>query len=107
MTNPNKILYFPDKIQPHSAGDGIQKLYRFDNGYGASVIRFINKKTGRMSDGADEGLWELSVIMIYEDGSFEPCRTLIGGEDSTIGWLREGDVQDILKAIENLPPHSE
>ena len=43
--------------RPHPVGiGGVQKLFRFPNGYGASVVQFP------CSYGEDSGLWELAVI---------------------------------------------
>jgi hypothetical protein len=39
-----------------SLNGGVQKEYRFDNGYGASVIQH------NYSYGNEQGLWELAVI---------------------------------------------
>ncbi|WP_249182454.1 hypothetical protein [Burkholderia ambifaria] len=44
---------------PHierSLNGGEQKVYRFDNGYGASVVRH------QYSYGGDRGQWELGVV---------------------------------------------
>ena len=41
---------------------GVQKLYRFDNGYGASVVR------SQYTYGGKEGLWELAVARYTGDG---------------------------------------
>ncbi len=42
--------------RPHPAGmGGTQRIYRFGNGYGASVVQFP------YSYGGDRGMWELAV----------------------------------------------
>lgn len=75
--------------------DGVQKIYKFGNGYGASVIRSI------FSKGHEEGLWELAVIDIYEDGYFELCYdTPI--TDDVIGNLTGEEVNEYLKKIKDL-----
>lgn len=70
---------------------GIQKVYSFPNGYGASVI----KHNG--SYGNKKGLWELAVLDF--DGS------LCYGTDITddvIGHLNDPQVDRILKQIQEL-----
>ena len=70
--------------------DGIQKLYKFPNGYGASVIRH------KGSYGYSKGLWELAVL--FED---ELCYdTPI--TDDVLGYLRWEDVENYLKEIKEL-----
>ena len=69
---------------------GVQKLYEFDNGYGASVIRH------RGSYGYSSGLWEIAVL---KDG--ELCYTS-DITDDVIGHLTWDKVQSYLKEIRNL-----
>ena len=49
--------------------DGVQKLYSFPNGYGASVIKH------KGSYGGDKGLWELAVL--DTDGELCPKTSLV------------------------------
>ena len=47
----------PISKKPHGVdSSGIHKIYRFENGYGARVVRF------NCSYGGNDGLWELAVI---------------------------------------------
>mgnify|MGYP003126135067 FL=1 len=70
---------------------GVQKVYEFDNGYGASVIMHQG------SYGYSKGLWELAVL--DTDGSL--CYdTPIAGD--VIGHLNEEEVNKILSQIEEL-----
>ncbi len=57
-----KLFKDPYKEQIHPIGRGIQKLYKFPNGYGASVVRFKrgNDMYGSYTDNESE--WELAVI---------------------------------------------
>ena len=71
---------------------GTQKVYKFANGYGASVI-----EGGTFAYG---GL-ELAVLRFKEDGSYSLCYdTEI--TDDVIGYLNDGDVVELLDRIENL-----
>jgi hypothetical protein len=94
--------------QPHPIGNGVQKLYRFDNGYGASVVQFAG------SYGFEQGLWELAVIRwdnspIHEDLSYPdgigPYSIAYDTPitDDVIGYLTEMEVEEVLNRIEALP----
>lgn len=68
-----------------------QKIYKFENGYGASVIR------NNMSYGHELGLWELAVIKNYGD-YWDLCYdTEI--TDDVIGYLDEKAVDKLLEQI--------
>ena len=76
-------------------GTGIQRIYKFANGFGASVVRH------QFSYGSNSGLWELAVL---KDGKLT-YRTPITSD--VMGWLGEQDVDQILSQIEALPKDSE
>ena len=70
--------------------EGIQKVYKFPNGYGASVVKH------KGSYGYQKGLWELAVLF---EG--ELCYdTEITGD--VIGHLNDPEVDNILRQIANL-----
>ncbi len=72
-------------------GYGIRAEIKFDNGYGASVIRT------KYSYGGAAGLYELAVL--DKDGNI--CyNTPI--TDDVLGWLKEDDVTEALQRIEVL-----
>ncbi len=75
---------------------GIQYIFRFDNGYGASVIKSI------MSDGHEHDFWELAVIGFFEDTDrFELCYgTPV--TSNTEGYLTDWEVRNLLKQIKEL-----
>ena len=81
-------MFKPTEINEHYGG--IQKTCKFDNGYGASVIRH------KGSYGYAQGKWELAVL---EGG--ELCYTSPITED-VIGHLTEDEVELILKQIKEL-----
>ena len=75
--------------------NGIQKIYRFENNYGASVI----KTTG--SYGHEKGLWELAVIFFTDREHYELCyETDI--TDDVIGYLILDEVDRILSKIKKI-----
>lgn len=76
---------------------GVQRIYTFPNGYGASVVRH------NYSYGGANGLWKLAVLSIE---SVEPLEfeltysTPITGD--VLGHLSEQAVDELLNEIENL-----
>jgi hypothetical protein len=72
-------------------GEQLQYVYKFPNGYGASVIK------GPHTYGGSEDLWELAVL----EGE-ELCYTTPVSDD-VIGHLTNGDVNMILDQIKDLP----
>lgn len=73
---------------------GVQKLYRFDNGYGASVLQCS------YSYGYEDDLWEMSVIKWDGDVFDMTFDTPIA--DDVLGYLDEDDVNEVLAQIEEL-----
>lgn len=76
---------------------GLQKIYRFDNGFGASVVK------SQFSYGGDENLWELAVIVFDSDDPevFElTYETPITND--VIGNLSDEDVEEKLTEIKAL-----
>jgi hypothetical protein len=74
---------------------GIQYIHRFENGYGASVIR------NKYSYGGSSGLWELAVIR-WDGGDWDIAyNTPI--TDDVLGYLSDEKVQSLLNQIEMLP----
>lgn len=67
------------------------KVYKFDNGYGASVVCHLG------SYGAPNGLFEVAVMkngkIVYD--------TPITND--VVGWLDFADVAEVLEKIKNLP----
>jgi hypothetical protein len=65
----------------------VQRIYRFPNGYGASVVRHENSYGGR------SGLYELAVL----DSNDDLCYT------TPRGWLTIENVEELLDEISKLP----
>ena len=92
--NMEEILPLSEKTHP--VGNGVQKLYRFENNYGASVVQFDG------SYGSRSGLWELAVIK-YDGEEYGICYdTPI--TDDVISRLSLSEVQKILVEIRDLKP---
>ena len=88
-------IYEPYDARPLDSG-AVQKLYRFSNGYGASVVK------GEHTYGGDEGLWELAVLTFDTNGDIELCYTTPITTDVE-GHLTDDAVEELLAKIEALP----
>lgn len=88
---PAIIEYGPDDKSVTS----IQYIYRFPNGYGASVVKFST------SEGHALDLWELAVTTWDDDGDHLNYSTPITND--VIGNLTGATVCDILGKIICLP----
>lgn len=80
------------KYTERELNGGVQRLYRFDNGYGASVICHSG------SYGNDRGLWELAVIR-YTDGDKYVLDYSTPITDDVIGYLDEDEIIALLVRI--------
>jgi hypothetical protein len=88
-------IYEPYDARPLDNG-AVQKLYRFANNYGASVVK------GEHTYGGEEGLWELAVILFDTGGDFELCYTSPITSDVE-GHLTDDAVEELLAKVEALP----
>lgn len=71
----------------------IQAVVRFDNDYGASVVRFNGSK------GYFQGLYEMAILK-FTDEDFKLCYLEEYGND-VIGYLTKENVEELLNTIEN------
>jgi hypothetical protein len=83
-------------VQTIRMGADTQRLYRFDNGYGASLVRHPH------SIGYDRGLYEVAVIRWVEPDAWSLCFTSPITDD-VLGGLDEDEVMAVLEQIEGLP----
>ena len=99
-----KLFNNPSEERPHLVGDGIQKIYFFDNGFGASVIRFKSGfpglRNGYSSYTSNESEWELGVLKKSEDGWSLTYDTPI--TDDVLGHLSDKEVEKTLQKIKKL-----
>lgn len=72
--------------------DGVRKEFKFENGYGASVVRHS------FSYGGKKGLWELAVLDKNGDLCYDTPIT-----SDVIGHLNDPEVDRILEEIKRLP----
>jgi hypothetical protein len=79
------------EFKPHPMGSGIISRIKFDNGYGASVVK------GPHTYGGDQDLYELAVLDNNDDLTYDTPVT-----SDVEGYLTEEDVTILLKQIQNL-----
>ena len=82
-------------IETRELHGGVQKIFKFDNMYGASVVKH------KYSYGGDVGLWELAVIK-YQDKDKWDIVYDTGITDDVIGYLTDDDVCILLEQIKQL-----
>jgi hypothetical protein len=83
-------IHEPYDARPLESG-AVQKLYRFANNYGASVVK------GEHTYGGDEGLWELAVLKFKTDGDY-----VLDYTTPIEGHLTDDAVEELLDKIEAL-----
>lgn len=94
--NLNHEGFESNLVEREDIHGGAHYLFRFDNGYGASVIKFWG------SYGFEEDLWELAVIRWTSDDEYDlDYDTDISGGDVR-GCLTDEEVRDLLKEIKEL-----
>jgi hypothetical protein len=95
--NQNVVSAAP--VIERAINGGVQRVYRFPNGYGASVVRH------QYSYGYDSDLWELAVTRYAPDDAderFALCYTTPITDD-VLGHLSDDRVLETLAQIEALP----
>jgi hypothetical protein len=70
---------------------GTQQVFRFDNGFGASVVQH------RFSYGSDQGKWELAVVTFDGDEWHLTYDTDITSD--VLGYLEWSEVEEYLDQI--------
>jgi hypothetical protein len=83
------------ELPSRSINNGIQYIFKADNGYGASIVQHEYSYGGRV------GLWEIAVTEYDEDGEWDICYGTPITND-VLGHLSESEVIDYLTQIEQL-----
>lgn len=84
----------PDDVR--ECNGGIQKLFKFKNGFGASVVRHD------FSYGHEAGLWELGVLSTKDKWKSWNLNYSTKITKDVIGHLSEKEVQTLLNKIKKL-----
>lgn len=79
-------------IHESKINGGIQKIYKFDNGYGASVVRHL------FSYGGAQGLWEMTLLS-FDDLSWRITYREDFANGDVAGYLSDKDVLELLEWI--------
>lgn len=90
-----KDCLYKANIEKVSCQESYQYIFKFDNGYGASVIK------NSISYGHVLDLFELAVIKFTDEFTCNLCYTTEITDD-VIGYLTNDDVLNLLEAIKNL-----
>lgn len=97
----------PLEEREHPSGfGGVQKMYRFPNGYGASVVRFAMPfGSGYGSYTSDETEWELAVVKFNSETGADGFELDYGTgiTDKVMGHLDAAHVEQVLQDIKRLP----
>lgn len=127
MTQKKQIKLFSKPIwkRSHPVGSGEQRVYKFKNGYGASVVRFLMPKNNYLLPTAElakkfidrdgnmryasytdnENEWELAVVKFpkeSKDGKIFDLDYSTSITHDVIGHLLEKDVEKLLIKISKL-----
>ena len=87
---------FEAKSVRYIDSEELQYIFKFENGYGASVV----KNSG--SYGNKQDLWELAVIEFVDKYEWELCYLTEITCNDVAGYLTNDDVLDLLERIKNL-----
>ena len=83
------------ETRDRSEDGGIQYIFRFENGYGASIVKHS------FSYGHEKDLWELGVLFNYGEDRWHLTYETPITEDVE-GNLTDEDVRNLLKRIKEL-----
>lgn len=86
---------FEAKSGRYIDSEELQYIFKFENGYGASIIKNI------MSYGHAQDLFELAVIEFIDEFTWKICCST-DITDDVLGYLENDDVLDLLERIKNL-----
>ena len=84
------------KILEHEIFNGVQEIYRFPNGYGASVVKHD------FSYGHQWNMWEMGLLKFNNEGEKRLMTHSPYFEDTVIGYLDDAEVLKLLNWIKNI-----
>lgn len=86
------------KVSETALQQGVQKIYKFDNNFGASVVKHT------FSHGHKNDLWELAVVAFTDDKDVFKFNLRYDTHitSDVVGYLKQEDVDDLLKDIQAL-----
>lgn len=90
MSNPFEHA----ELEQNPVFNGVQHLFKFDNGYGASVV------CHKYSYGGSEGKYEVAVVRFENMDWHIDYDTSVSAD--VIGWLDVDGVNELLDQISNL-----
>ena len=93
-------IFIDLEFKTHPIGNGKQATIFFKNGYGVSVVRFVNLVGGYSSHTSNENEWELAVLSGDEKEWHLTYETQI--TDDVLGHLTEKDVTEIMRKVQKL-----
>lgn len=99
MTNGDTMIQITKFIEEQTVERNFKHIYRFKNGYGASVVMMNRCMFGTY--GADENLWELAVLKFDENGENNIVYDTPITND-VIGWCNDDKIEQLLHAIAKL-----
>lgn len=91
--------FLKNLIETRECNNGIQCVFRFENQYGASVVKHD------FSYGHEQDLWELAVIKFEDNNKYNLHWSLNYDTpitDDVIGYLTNEEVLNILQQIKEL-----
>lgn len=94
MTTDDIVTSFTPMLE-RDLNMGVQKVYRFANGFGASVVQ------GPFSYGGKDGLWELGVIRFEDEANWDLTYDTPITSD-VIGYQTGEEIGELLARIESL-----
>jgi hypothetical protein len=95
IKNYNKTTFEELEFKATEFNNGIQAIARFENKYGASIVKHD------YSYGSKTGLYELAVLKYDENNNWDLCYDTPVTSD-VLGYLNEADITRYLKQIEQL-----
>lgn len=92
-------IHAPILAQIRERVEGVQKLYRFENNFGASVVKGVH------TYGGEDGLWEMAPVFFKDatNTNYVLCYPpTVCPDGDVVGWLSGDEVEAKLSLIKLL-----